>query len=143
MNLSKLLCAFMLAAAGMIAAPAYAQERDMKFTLDFIPLGRHAPWYVAVAKGYYKDEGLNVSIVPARGTADSIRALDSGVADMGFIDIPSLVAAGADSSTIRMVAVNYQVPPYSVFSLSPGANITRPQDMAGKEFRSRAFTRPS
>jgi len=110
------------------------QERDLKFTLDFIPLGRHAPWYVAVAKGYYKQEGLNVTIAPARGTADSIRSLDSGVVDLGFIDIPSLVAAGADASTIRMVAVNYQLPPYSVFSLNPGANIKRPQDMVGKEF---------
>jgi len=42
------------------------QERDLKFTLDFIPLGRHAPWYVAVAKGYYKQEGLNVTIASAR-----------------------------------------------------------------------------
>jgi NitT/TauT family transport system substrate-binding protein len=114
--------------------PMTAFAQDVKFTLDFIPLGRHAPWYVALAKGYYKEEGLNVTIVPARGTADSIRAVDSGVADVGFIDIPSLIAAGADNSTIRMVAVNYQRPPYSVFSLNPGANITRPQDMAGKEF---------
>src|SRR3954471_13263766 len=124
-----LLCLALLA-----ALPALAQDRDLKFTLDFIPLGRHAPWYVAVARGYFKDEGLNVTIVPARGTADSIRAVDSGVADLGFIDIPSLVAAGADASTIRMVAVNYQRPPYSVFSLEPGANITRPADMAGKDF---------
>lgn len=121
-------------AINLFPGKSEAQERDLKFTLDFIPLGRHAPWYVALAKGYYKQEGLNVSIAPARGTADSIRALESGVVDVGFIDIPSLVAAGADSSTIRMVAVNYQVPPYSVFSLNPGANITRPQDMAGKEF---------
>src|SRR5437773_5473460 len=78
-RLPKMLFAF--AVAAMIAAPAWSQERDMKFTLDFIPLGRHAPWYVAVAKGYYKEEGLNVTIVPARGTADSIRALDSGVVD--------------------------------------------------------------
>ena len=59
-------------------ASGIAQERDLKFTLDFIPLGRHAPWYVALAKGYYKEEGLNVSIASARGTADSIRSLDSG-----------------------------------------------------------------
>jgi NitT/TauT family transport system substrate-binding protein len=126
-----------LAAHSMIAAPGIAQERDLKFTLDFIPLGRHAPWYVALAKGYYKDEGLNVTIASARGTADSIRNLDSSAADVGFIDylrIPSLVAAGADTSSIRMVAVNYQLPPYSVFSINPGANITRPQDMVGKEF---------
>lgn len=123
-----------LAAHSMIPAPGIAQERDLKFTLDFIPLGRHAPWYVALAKGYYKEEGLNVTIASARGTADSIRTLDSGAADVGFIDIPSLVAAGADNSSIRMVAVNYQLPPYSVFSINPGANITRPQDMVGKEF---------
>jgi NitT/TauT family transport system substrate-binding protein len=123
-----------LAAHSMIPAPGIAQERDLKFTLDFIPLGRHAPWYVTLAKGYYKDEGINVTIASARGTADSIRNLDSGTADVGFIDIPSLVAAGADNSSIRMVAVNYQLPPYSVFSINPGANITRPQDMVGKEF---------
>ena len=134
MRITRLIAFVVLAAASIFPVSGHAQERDVKFTLDFIPLGRHAPWYVAVAKGYYKQEGLNVTIAPARGTADSIRALDSGVAEIGFIDIPSLVAAGADNSTIRMVAVNYQLPPYSVFSINPGANITRPQDMVGKEF---------
>src|SRR5262245_61190339 len=134
MRIMHFIGALALATYSIIPAAGIAQERDLKFTLDFIPLGRHAPWYVALAKGYYKDEGLNVTIASARGTADSIRSLDSGVADIGFIDIPSLVAAGADNSTIRMVAVNYQLPPYSVFSLNPGANITRPQDMVGKEF---------
>jgi NitT/TauT family transport system substrate-binding protein len=134
MRTMHLIAVVALAAHSMIPAAGIAQERDLKFTLDFIPLGRHAPWYVALAKGYYKEEGLNVSIASARGTADSIRSLDSGAADVGFIDIPSLVAAGADNSSIRMVAVNYQLPPYSVFSINPGSNITRPQDMVGKEF---------
>jgi NitT/TauT family transport system substrate-binding protein len=134
MRTRMLLAAIALAVTGMLPAIGAAQERDLKFTLDFIPLGRHAPWYVAVAKGYYKQEGLNVTIVPARGTADSIRALESGVVDLGFIDVPSLVAVGTDNSTIRIVAVNYQQPPYSVFSLNPGANIIEPKDMVGKEF---------
>src|SRR5262245_6575641 len=134
MRIMHFIGALALATYSIIPAAGIAQERDLKFTLDFIPLGRHAPWYVALAKGYYKDEGHNVTIASARGTADSIRSLDSGAADLGFIDIPSLVAAGADDSSIRMVAVNYQLPPYSVFSINPGANITRPQDMVGKEF---------
>jgi NitT/TauT family transport system substrate-binding protein len=134
MRTKRLIASIAFAALGILPNGGFAQERDLKFTLDFIPLGRHAPWYVAAAKGYYKAEGLNVTIVSGRGTADSIRSLDSGVVDLGFIDIPSLVAVGADTTTIRMVAVNYQLPPYSVFSISPGANITRPQDMVGKEF---------
>ena len=47
------------------AAPAAAGEEDIKFALDFIPLGRHAPWYVALAKGYFKEEKLNVTILPS------------------------------------------------------------------------------
>ena len=37
------------------------------FSLDFIPLGRHAPWYAAIAEGYFKDEGLDVIDHPVTG----------------------------------------------------------------------------
>ena len=50
-----------------------AQDKDVKFALDFIPLGRHAPWYVALDKGYFKEEKLNVTILPTKGTADAVR----------------------------------------------------------------------
>ena len=124
-----LLLAFLPIAAG-------AQERNITFTLDFISLGRHAPWYVALAKGYYKNEGLNVTIVPSKGTADAIRNVDAGLAQIGFIDVPSLVAGGGAAAAVKMVAVNYQKPPYCVFSLNPGANVTSPKDMVGLEFGS-------
>jgi NitT/TauT family transport system substrate-binding protein len=126
----------LVAAAITGSLPVAAQERDIKFTLDFIALGRHAPWYVAVAKGYFKQEGLNVTVMPSKGTADAIRAVETGIADLGFIDVPSLVASGAAGAAIKMVAVNYQKPPYCVFSLNPGANVTSPKDMVGLEFGS-------
>ncbi len=78
--------------------------------LDFISLGRHAPWYVALGKGYLKEEGLNVTILPSKGTADAIRSVVAGIADIGFIDVPSLVASGAAGGAIKIVAVNYQNP---------------------------------
>lgn len=136
MSMFKRLVAAALGAGLMLGSAAQAQEREVKFVLDFISLGRHAPWYVALGKGYYKEEGLNVSIQPSKGTADAIRAVVSGIADIGFIDIPSLVASGAAGGAIKIVAVNYQKPPYCVFSLDPGANITEPKQMAGLEFGS-------
>jgi NitT/TauT family transport system substrate-binding protein len=127
-----------VAVAVAAAAPAIglAQEREVKFTLDFIALGRHAPWYVAAGKDYFKQEKLNVTIIPSKGTADAIRALESGTSEFAFIDIPSLVAGGGGASSVRIVAVNYQKPPYCVFSLNPGANVTAPKDMVGLEFGS-------
>ena len=126
----------LLALVLMLGSAARAEDRDVKFILDFISLGRHAPWYVALGKGYFKEEGLNVSIMPSKGTADAIRSVVSGIADIGFIDIPSLVASGSAGGAVKIVAVNYQKPPYCVFTLDPGANVTEPKQLANLEFGS-------
>ena len=128
------LALFAIGAACLVSGVAQAQ--DVKFALDFISLGRHAPWYVALGKGYYKEEGLNVSILPSKGTADAIRSVATGTTEFGFIDIPSLVAAGGNASTVKIVAVNYQKPPYCIFSLNPGADIDSPKKLANLELGS-------
>ena len=121
-------------AAACLAAPTAAQERPLTkviFSLDFIPLGRHAPWYAALAQGYFKDEGLDVSIIPSQGTAQTIQAVESGTANIAFVDVPSVVLARANGSKLKMVAVNYQKAPYAIFSLSNGANVTQPKQLEG------------
>ena len=123
-----------LALAGALPQPGLAQDKPMTkivFSLDFIPLGRHAPWYAAVAEGYYKEEGLEVSIVPSQGTAQTIQAVEAGTAQLGFTDVPSLVLARANGAKVKMVAVNYQKAPYAVFSLSNGANVTEAKQLEG------------
>ncbi len=93
--------------------------------------GRHAPWYAALAEGYYKDEGLDVSIIPAQGTAQVIQAVESGTANIGFVDVPSVVIARGNGSKLKMVAVNYEKAPYAIFSLANGANVTEPKQLGG------------
>ena len=72
--MKKVIAAFLCSAWLMLggatgeSGQAQAQEKkltDITFSLDFITLGRHAPFYVAIDKGFYKEEGLNVNIVPA------------------------------------------------------------------------------
>jgi NitT/TauT family transport system substrate-binding protein len=132
----KRLLAAALGAACMMTTAAQAQQQDVKFILDFISLGRHAPWYVALGKGYFKEEGLNVSILPSKGTADAIRSVATGTTELGFIDIPSLVAAGSAASAVKIVAANYQKPPYCIFSLNPGANIDTAKKLTNLELGS-------
>jgi NitT/TauT family transport system substrate-binding protein len=132
----KRLLAAALGAACVMTTAAQAQTQDVKFILDFISLGRHAPWYVALGKGYFKEEGLNVTILPSKGTADAIRSVATGTTEMGFIDIPSLVAAGSAGSAVKIVAANYQKPPYCIFSLNPGANIDTAKKLTNLELGS-------
>jgi NitT/TauT family transport system substrate-binding protein len=116
----------------LFAGTAGAQTgAKVVFSLDFIPLGRHAPWYAALAEGYFREEGLDVSIIPAQGTAQAVQAVESGTATIGFVDVPSVVIARASGSKIKVVAVNYAKAPYAVFSLSTGANVTEPKQLEG------------
>ncbi|MBS0247812.1 MAG: ABC transporter substrate-binding protein [Proteobacteria bacterium] len=115
------------------AAPDARAQAPTKvvFSLDFIPLGRHAPWYAALAQGFYKEEGLDVSIIPAQGTAQVIQAVEAGTANIGFVDVPSVVIARANGSKLKMVAVNYGKAPYAIFSLSTGGNVTTLKQLEG------------
>ncbi len=132
--LAASLCA--AAVAALPVGPVAAQDlpagsTKIVFSLDFIPLGRHAPWYAALAEGYYRDEGLDVSIIPAQGTAQVIQAVESGTANIGFVDVPSVVIARGNGSKLKVVAVNYEKAPYAVFSLADGANVTAPKQLEG------------
>ncbi len=118
----------LLTMAGSVAGAA---DTKVTFALDFIPLGRHAPWYAAVAQGYFKDEGLDVTIVPSKGTAEVIQSVQSGAADIGLVDVPALVLARAGGSTLKMVTVHYQKSPYAIFSLAKGANVTTAKQLEG------------
>jgi len=127
-------CAASLAALlpGVVSAQGTAQAlTKVVFSLDFIPLGRHAAWYAALAEGYYKEEGLDVSIIPSQGTAQVIQAVESGTANIGFVDVPSVIIARGNGSKLKLVAVNYVKAPYAIFSLSNGANVTEPKQLEG------------
>ena len=128
------ICALSLVGAiAASASSAGAQQKltDITFSLDFIALGRHAPFYVAIEKGYYKEEGLNINVIPAKGTAHAIQNVESGVAQIGFIDVPSLVIAHTGGSTVRVVSVIYQKAPFTIFTLDPGANVTTMKGLEG------------
>src|SRR2546425_10783757 len=58
-------------AVAVMAGPAVAQT-DVKFALDWKFEGPSAPYFVAIDKGYYKAEGLNVTIDSGPGSVAGI-----------------------------------------------------------------------
>ncbi len=138
-RVASMLKAAAIVVVGVFATDAMAQTAPVTFSLDFRALGRHAAWYVALDKGYYKQAGLEVNIIPSQGTAQAIQSVESGVAQYAFSDVAGLVAARANSgATVKMVAVIYQKAPYAVFSLRSGANVTKPEQLEGLEIASGA-----
>ena len=97
--------------AAFSAPLAFAQNTKLtplKFTLDFRPNGQTAPFFLALNKGYYRDEGLDVTIDTGAGSVASITRIASGVYQMGLGDISSLVEFNAQNPGTPMVQAVYQ-----------------------------------
>lgn len=100
-------------AASTLAAPAvWAQSSPkltpLKFTLDFRVTGQTAPFFLALAQGYYRDEGLDVSIDVGAGSVTSITRVASGVYQLGLGDISSLIEFQAQNPGTSVVQAVYQ-----------------------------------
>lgn len=105
-------------AAASTAAPAVLAQKltPLKFTLDFRISGQVAPFLLALGKGYYKDEGLDVSIDVGAGSVASITRVASGAYQLGFGDISSLIEfqSRADKPSVQAVYQYYNRAPFAI-----------------------------
>ena len=116
MNTRPLLASLVMA-FGVTAAHA---ADSLTVQLDWLPGGDKAFIYAGVQQGFFKAEGLEVKIVPGRGSSDAVTKIASGAADVGFGGISALMMAAAESkSPVPVKAV------MSLYSKQPDALFTR------------------
>ena len=72
--------------------------------MDFIIGGKHAPWYVALEKGFYAKRGLAATIQASTGSADTLRTIGSGGADFGFADMATMIVAKSRGTPVQAAA---------------------------------------
>jgi NitT/TauT family transport system substrate-binding protein len=104
----------LLAAFGVIGSLSFsptslkaaekAKEIPITIRLDFIVGGNHAAWFVAQEKGFYAKRGLKVTIQPGTGSADTIRTIAAGGADVGFANVSTAIVGRSRGTPIVSVA---------------------------------------
>jgi NitT/TauT family transport system substrate-binding protein len=118
------------------------------FTLDCKIDGSAAPFFLAIDKGYFKAEGLDVTIdAPPAGTAaaatapagptattDPIGRLAAGAYDMGVADLNGLIKFRDDNPAVPIKAlfVVFDKPPYAIIARK-SRGIATPKDLEGKK----------
>ena len=118
---------------GQISSQASAQTA-IKFSLDFKFEGPAAPFVVAIDKGYFKAEGLDVTIDTAGGSLEPINRVASGTYDMGFGDINSLIKFRDQNPGVPLKAVFmiYNNPPFAIVGRK-SLGISNPKSLEGKK----------
>ena len=116
------------------AVDAAAAQTPIKFSLDFKFEGPSAPFLVGIDKGYYRAEGLDVTIDSSAGALEPITRVASGAYDMGFGDINSLIKFRDQNPNVPVKAVFmvYNRPPFSIVTRK-SRGVTIPKDLEGKK----------
>jgi NitT/TauT family transport system substrate-binding protein len=121
-------------AAGTVALatlPAAAQDK-VTLQLNWFHLADHSPIYLALKKGYYKQENIELTVLRGSGSADSAKKVDLGQADVGISDAPTVLTAIGKGANLKMVAVVYDKAGNNVF-FRKSTNIKTPKDLVGKK----------
>lgn len=135
----------LVAGQAVLTVPADAQARAPKpavpsgpaekvtFTTDFGFNGRHSGYFTALEKGFYRDMNLDVKIVRGAGSADAIRQVAAGNAQIGFADMATLISMRANENVpVKELSIVYNRAPHALFCLAE-SGIKGPKDLEGRK----------
>ena len=122
-----------LIAVSAQAAPSAAQTA-VKFSLNWKFEGPSAPFVVALDKGYYALQGLEVTVDPAASSLEVLNRLASGSYDMGVGDVNTLIKFRDQNPQAPVAAVFmvYDKPAFSIVGRK-SRGVAHPQDLEGRK----------
>jgi NitT/TauT family transport system substrate-binding protein len=118
---------------GMLTGPAHAQQlTPVKLRLDWVWQAPQSIFTIAYERGYYRDEGLDLSIDRGYGGLENSAALGSGQYDFLFGDMTSVMLFN-DKNAIKEISVLQIQDAYlGAVIVRAGGGIEKPKDLEGK-----------
>jgi NitT/TauT family transport system substrate-binding protein len=118
-------------AALVFSTSAGAEMANVSLRLDYLPAGYHAPLFLALEKGYYKEQGIDLQIFDGKGTNPALQSVAAGNDLIVLATYANMVEAIAQGMPVIGVGGLVQRLPDSVISLK-GSGIKTPKDLEGR-----------
>jgi NitT/TauT family transport system substrate-binding protein len=114
------------------ARPDTARADKINYATSFGNFGRDAYVYVAIEKGFFARENLEVEVTSGPGSVDNMKFVAAGRLDYAPVDIGALVVTRASEGVpVKVISVVHQNTMSAILSLQE-SNIRRPADLVGK-----------
>ena len=112
-----------------IARGQTSEKLTVRFTWKL--KGEYAPLYVALQKGYYNAEGLDVQLSEGNGAQNVLKALASGNENFGYGPAVAAARAVGQGLPVKVVALYQTSAPMAVIAF-PDTPLKGPKDIEGK-----------
>ena len=113
-----------------LSASACAQD-EVTVALDWFPNANHTGLYLAMERGYFKDEGIALKVYTPDDPATILATVGSDKDEFGFEYQVGVLLARAQGVPVVSIAGIVQHPLNSVMALQE-SGITRPRDLVGR-----------
>src|ERR1700742_2547094 len=120
-----------LSVPALVRAESLRQLRPVTFQSDWIWGGPNAGFIVAKEKGFYADEGLDVTVNQGKGSGNTAQIVASKAAQFGFADGYVLGNAVSKGAQLKMVGAIFRRNPAAVLVLEE-SNIKEPKELTDK-----------
>jgi NitT/TauT family transport system substrate-binding protein len=117
------------------SASSEAPAELTPITVGVIPIVDTAPIWLGVDKGFFKDEGLDVTVQVTSGGAAAVPGVVSGTYDFAFGNLVSVMVAQDKGLDLRYVANGNSTagdPDFGAVIVNPDSPIKSPKDLSGK-----------
>lgn len=105
--------------------------------LPFLVGAYDDPYYLAAAKGYYKQAGFNVSILQGTGSLTTAETVANGSDTFGVTDSATAAQLISKGAPLKVLAVFTQITPLG-FEYNPSDPVNTPKDLIGRPLVSSA-----
>ena len=113
------------------AVPISAPRTKVSVALDWFPWSNHSGLYIARARGYFADEGLEVEIFTPGDPTTVLQTVASGRDDFGISYQTEVLIARQSNVPVVSIMAMVQHPLDSVMALE-SSGISSPEDLVGK-----------
>ena len=119
-------------ALGLLGAASAQTPEPVTVQLDWVVRGNHAPFFIAKDKGYFAQNGIDVTAIRrGTGSVDALRLVGSGGAQFGFGDLPTLAVARSQNVPVVAIAALNQRSPLAMIALAKNKTLKAPGDLKG------------
>jgi NitT/TauT family transport system substrate-binding protein len=121
--------------ASAVAAPAALAQDKVTFRLNWLLYGFHTPFYLGLERGYYKDEGIELTIGEGQGSVRAVQTVGAKGDMFGLADGGSVTAGLAKGAPVKAVMAVTNSSPYSL-AVRADSGIKTLKDVEGKTIAS-------
>lgn len=127
------LLGLVLAAIAVTSAVAADKKPSAKITvqLDWVAEPEHGGFYQAQARGFFREEGLDVTLIPGGPGAQVMPSIATGKADIGQADGTSTLLQQAEGLPVVQFAAVFQDDPSGIL-VHADSRVRKFEDLNGK-----------